>query len=195
MVYENPGVYFRELYPNYRRAAQICELVYANIDRLYEPKHDGGSSVASFITMGGDEDIIKCRCLLGYYKPTGGDSAGALEEFNQLLKRNSITPNDFSGGELSDAEHFYTSAVMTMVPILGLFATPTAIFLWDYELPLLTSYYKVIDKWSEYTLKEHFENFANRMRYDVKQLTGPDLAGHRYGISVTYINSAKWYFK
>jgi len=196
MVTVNPGVYFKELYPSYWRAAKICEVVYSNIDWLFMPKynHAYGGSIASFVTLGGDEGIIRCRCLLGYYKQTGGDPIQDLKDFNQLLKDHKISPNNYTGGELSDAEHFFASAVITMVPVLGLALNPIANVFWDgTTVPGLTGLYKTYDKWDDYSLKQHYENFANRMRYDWAQLSGPDLAGHKYGMSVTYENNAKSY--
>ncbi len=201
MVTENPGVYFRDLMPHYARAAKICELVYSNISKLYKPMHAAGEDTASFITLGGDADIIKCRCLLGYYKPTIGGSAEdvkqALIEFNQLLKDNAIHPNNFTGSELSDAEHFFASAVITMVPILGLVANPIANYAWDFLLPYYKSLYKNAIKTVnfEQSALNVPGNIVDDMRYDVNQLTGPDLAGHRYGISVTYINNTAWLFE
>lgn len=187
MVTINPGVYFRQLYPSYWRAAKICEVVYDNIDRLFQPKHSGGSSIMTFVTLGGDEGIIKCRCLLGFYKTTGGDSVQDLKDFNQLLKDYHIKPHDYSGGELSDAEHFFASAVITMVPVLGLAMNPIANVVWDgWHVPILSGLYTTYNTWGQRNLREHLSNFENRMRYDWQQLTGPDLAGHRYGLDLTY---------
>lgn len=201
MATVNPGVYFKELMPQYARAAKICELVYSNISRIFKPEFDAGGTVATIITLGGDFDVIRCRCLLGYYKPTIGGTAEdvkqALIDFNKLLKDNSIYPNDFSGGELSDAEHFFASAVITMVPILGLVANPVANVAWDFLLPAAKSINKNVQK--SLRLDQEWGEFANEfekdMSYDVNQLVGPDLAGHRYGMYLTYTSKAGWYYE
>ncbi|MBL0341131.1 MAG: hypothetical protein IPP71_09505 [Bacteroidetes bacterium] len=144
MVTVNPGIYFAELMPQYFRAAKICEVVYDNIDRLYKPMHDQGSLVSSIVTLGGDEGIIKCRCLLGYYKPTlmsHEEQAMAIEEFNTLLKTNAIHPHNYTASEVSDAEHFYSSTIMTMVPLLGLILNPVGTWAWDFIKPSVTTIY------------------------------------------------------
>ncbi len=205
MVTVNPGVYFRELYPSYQRAAKICEVVYDNIERLFKREYDAGGTVATIITLGGDIGIIKCRCLLGHFKPTIGgtleDVKQSVIDFNKLLKDNHITPHDFTGSELSDAEHFYASTVITMVPILGLVASPTASLLWDFLKPAASATNSGVQRllsgghWTDDgAFSEFVTNFKNNMRYDVDQLVGPDLAGHRYGMSITYYNNTKWWF-
>lgn len=198
MVTTNPGIYFKEYMPWLARPALICELVYDNIYSLFASRHDAGYDVASFITLRGDEDIIKCRCLLGYYKPTIGGTAADVRQsvidFNKLLEDNNITPHDFTGVELSDAEHFYASAVMTMVPILGLVATPVGAVAWDLIVPGFKSIYSNIkETWNSGNWEDFADKIEKDMRHDIHQLTGPDLAGHAYGMSVTYVNNAEWY--
>lgn len=200
MVTINPGVYFKELMPQYDRAAKICELVYSNISKLFKPEYDAGGTIATIITLGGDFDVIRCRCLLGYFKPTIGgtpdDVKQALIDFNLLLKANGIFPHDFTGSELSDAEHFYASAVITMVPILGLAVSPMGSLAWDLFLPEAKSINRYVQKKLHYERQDDFTTvFERDIRYDVDQLMGPDLAGHRYGMSITYFNNLKWWFE
>lgn len=186
--------------PHYVRAAKICEVVYDHIDRLYKPMHDQGSLVSSIVTLGGDEGIIKCRCLLGYYKPTlmsDEEKKMAIEEFNTLLKTNGIHPHNYTAGEVSDAEHFYASAVITMIPILGLVANPIANIAWDFLLPNLKAVYKNGDRtiFGDQALSELPAKYIDDLRYDANQLVGPDLAGHNYGYYITYKTPVSWYIK
>lgn len=171
-----PAAFWRSYMPGsrYDRAALVVELVYQNIDSLYDPVYDTGVSAMNALTAWQDDDLVRSRALLGYYKQTGSDAASILADiaaFNQLLRDHGLSPNDFTGGELSDAEHFVTAAVMTMVPLLGLVVGSSFSFVWEGGQGVVGAVRT---------------GTSQSLEYNLQQFLGADMAGVAYGMMRTY---------
>jgi len=87
------------------------------------------------------------------------------------LRDNGLDPSDFTGSEISDAEHFVTAAVMTMVPFLGLVVGPTFSFVWEGAQGAIG-----------YVRTGSTASF----KYNMEQFIGADMAGAAYGMMRTY---------
>lgn len=167
-----PADFWRDYIPGnrYDRAALVVELVYDNIDTLYLPIHDSTVGTMNAITAWQDDALVRSRALLGYYKQTGSDAYDIqldIAAFNQLLRDNGLSPNDFTGAEISDAEHFVTAAVMTMVPLLGLVVGPTFSLAWEGGQGAI-GYVRTRSTAS--------------LKYNMEQFIGADMAGAAYGM-------------
>lgn len=171
-----PADFWRDYIPGsqYDRAALVVQLVYDNIDTLYSPIYDSSVSPLNALTAWEDDALVRSRALLGYYKQTGSDAydiQADIDAFNKLLMDNGLGINDFTGAEISDAEHFVTAAVMTMVPILGLVIGSTFSFVWEGGQGLI-GYVRT--------------NSTASLKYNMEQFIGADMAGAAYGMMRTY---------
>ena len=173
---DHPAGFWRSYLPGsqYDRAALVVELVYDNIDDLFLPVHAAAVGPMNAFTAWQDDDLVRARALLGYYKQTGSDAQSIqadIDAFNTLLRDHGLTPNDFTGTEISDAEHFVTAAVMTMVPFLGLVIGPSFSFAWEGAQGAIG----VVRTGN----REPFD-------YNMQQFIGADMAGAAYGMMRTY---------
>ncbi len=174
-----PAQFFREYThmlhgTKFARAALIVELVYNNIDTLYVSApgsaNDIFAGIVNFGTIYQDDALVKSRIVLAEYKQTLTGSAAGIHvstaAFNTLLQNNGLSPNDFTGEEISDAEHFCTASVISSVPLAGLVAAQYAIYLWDG-----ISGVKALIEENDQLAERNFD-----------QLNGPDMAGAIYGV-------------
>lgn len=150
------------------RSAVIVQLVYDNIDDLYV---SGGVGDVLFdawsaATNGRDDRIVRARLLLAEYKQTGESAAPQVEAFNALLRDANLSPNDFTGEEISDAEHFFAAALFGMAPRVGRFVAPTLSFLWEA---------------GESNIQMLQSESSNPLRYNMAQFVVADMAGAAYG--------------
>ena len=153
----------------YDRASIIVRLVYDNIDTLFLPMHDSIVGTFNPLTLWQDDRLVRSRALIGYYKQTFSDAQAILSDiaaFNALLRDNGLSPHDFTGEEISDAEHFVTAAVLTMIPGLGLLAGPFGCIVWEVGQGV----YGSVGTQS-----------TDSFKYNLQQLVGSDLAGLAYG--------------
>ncbi len=158
----------------YDRAALIVQLVYDNIDSLYSPIYDTsvGESIMNTATLRQDDALVRSRALLGYYKQTFSDSQAILDDidaFNTLLDDNGLSPSNFSGEEISDAEHFFVGAVFGLIPAIGFGLGVGFSFLWDYAIQGSLGF--IINR-----------NYKS-LKHNIEQFEGPDMAGVAYGTS------------
>ncbi len=171
----HPADFWRTYMPGHAhdRAALAVQLVYDNIDILYSPSHAVGVDAMLAMTAWQDDSLVRSRGLLGYYKQTGSDAqaiASDIEAFNTLLRDNGLSPNDFTGAEISDAEHFVTAAVMTMVPLFGTVIGPSFSFVWEGAQGVIGSVRA---------------GNLNSLQYNMDQFIGADMAGAAYGMMKT----------
>lgn len=172
----HPAGFWQSYMPGsqYDRAALVVQLVYDNIDDLYMPSHATAVGAMNALTAWQDDDLVRTRAVLGYYKQTGSDAQdihGDIDAFNRLLSDHGLSPSDFTGGEISDAEHFVTAAVMTMVPLLGLVIGPAFSFLWEGGQGAIGSIRT---------------GNSDSLKYNMEQFIGADMAGAAYGMTRTY---------
>ena len=175
--HEHPAEFWRSYMPGsrYDRAALLLGLVYDNIDDLFSPSHATAVGTMNALTIWEDDDMVRTRALLGYYKQTGSDAAAIQADivaFNTLLSDHGLSPSDFTGEEISDAEHFATGAVMTMVPILGLVVGPAFSVVWE---------------GGQGAIGAVKTGSSDSLKYNMEQLIGADLAGMAYGMTRTYV--------
>lgn len=173
---DHPADFWRSYMPgtDYDRAAMVVGLVYDNIDTLFLPIHESTVGAMNAITIWQDDQLVRSRALLGHYKQTGSDAQAILADiaaFNALLRDNGLSPHDFTGEEISDAEHFVTGAVTTMVPALGLALGPGFSFYWEY--------------WQGLYLGVRTSS-TDGLKYNMQQFIGADMAGVAYGMRRTY---------
>lgn len=157
------------------RSALIVQLVYDNINDLYSTSMGPSVDAMNAATVWQDDDLVRARALLGYYKQTGSDAAAIAADiaaFNALLRDNGLSPNDFTGEEISDAEHFVTGAVLTMAPGLGLVLGPTFSFLWE---------------GGQSSIEMIQTGNSRVLRYNMTQFVVADMAGVTYGVTRTYM--------
>lgn len=197
-----PYVFFRTVQPSYRRAAQIVEDVYVHIDQIYDAATMGASfemfRAISFCVDSQDR-FNKTRAVLSSFKQTGSDAASIkadIRRFNELLDGCKIrtVKNNYTGGEISDAEHFCVAAFLSMNP-LGFGTGFGLAALWDVVKPIIVcafkhTHVKRIDTSQISLLKDvpvydftfSFNPFSADLAYDLKQFAGPDTAGVLYGL-------------
>lgn len=211
MAYYNPYVFFRTVQPSYRRAAQIVEDVYRNIDYLYDNRTMSASlemfRAVTFCTDDNDR-FNRTRAVLSSFKQTGSDAASIkadIKRFNSLLDECAIRSkkNDYSGGEISDAEHFCVAAFLSMNPV-GIATGAILSAAWDVLKPIIICtfkhvHFKRVDT-SKVPYLRHvplfdvtfdFNPFSADLLYDLKQFAGPDTAGVLYGITYFWNNIDK----
>ncbi len=211
MAYYNPYIFFRTVQPSYRRAAQIVEDVYRNINQLYDDRSMSASlEMFRAITFCVDDNdrFNRTRAVLSRFKQKGSDVAAItsdIKRFNALLDECNIrnTKNNYTGGEISDAEHFCVAAFLSMNPV-GIATGALLSGAWDVLKPIVIGTFKHVHikrvDTSNVAYLKHvpvfditfdFNPFSAELLYDLKQFAGPDVAGVLYGISYFWNNMDK----
>lgn len=209
----HPGTFFRDNYPNCARAAEVVGIVYDNLDRIFkylfmflEEDTSTRLVVESQLLLSSEKEIGKARVILGYFKPStqgAEEQRKKIQEFNQMLKDLNVSPNNFSGGEISDAEHFYTSAMLASIHWA---LSDIGSSLWDIALEgvilnIKNGTQEVTQSFGPNTnsplpggifLKRRKDwEFSNALNSQLDQVIGPNDAGKRYAMLLTELKRIK----
>lgn len=188
--YKHPGVFLRKNYPQLSRIAELSSIVYDHIDD-FMAGDDIAVEIANNLTLFQINKIVRCRVFLGNHKtsfvigdsdfwirrPTKKEIDRDYEDLNNKLKfLNVLKVPKFTGEEISDAEHFYASAVLACSGgvVFGSIAHIVGTFVWDVAKPMATDLLSLNTTFDEDGWKLTKSNW--------KQFTGIDRMGAHYGI-------------